>query len=67
MNDYDRDHIAQILRDAGGRRYDWFTCHLFRLIAKPDPQNRGKLPQVYPEEVAAVLEYLYGTRQEVTS
>lgn len=54
INDHDRAHIGRIIADGYG---DWFTAHLLRLIKKADAENRTRLATLYPEEVAAVIEW----------
>jgi len=62
MNQFDKENVESILLEGQG---DWFTANLFRLIAKADNNNRAKLFEVFPVEVAAVHEYLTGKEFEV--
>tara|TARA_R110002020_G_scaffold447384_1_gene659748 strand:+ start:165 stop:404 length:240 start_codon:yes stop_codon:yes gene_type:complete len=39
---------------------DHFTADLFRLIARADTTNRGRLFTAYPDEVQCVHKYLTG-------
>ncbi len=51
---YDKERVGEILRGDG----DWFSAHLFRLIAKADRANYAILKKAYPEHVAAVEAYM---------
>ena len=57
INDYDEAHLADILADRMAKRYDWFTCHLLRLIMVSDRANAAKLAIPFPREVRLVKEY----------
>lgn len=46
---HDKERVGEILRGEG----DWFSAHLFRLIAKADRANYAILKKAYPEHVAA--------------
>ena len=59
MNDYDKQNIGNILVNAQGK-WDWFTCYLFRLIAKADEKNRSKVWEVFPDEVEAFEKWKKG-------
>ena len=54
MTEYDKENITEILHGTG----TWFTAELFRLIAKSDSNNRAKLSNAFPEEVAFVHKFL---------
>lgn len=47
------NQIADFLGGDG----DWFTAKLVRLIAKADSENRERLRQGFPDEVAAYEDY----------
>ncbi len=51
---YDRERVGEILRGEG----DWYSAHLFRLIAKADRANYAILKGAYPAHVAAVEAYM---------
>lgn len=53
LSPHDLAHIDDILIDRSGRHFDWFSCHLLRLIAKADAKNRERLSRVYPNHVSA--------------
>ena len=55
LTPYDREHLANILRDPG---MDWFTAKLLRLIAKADKANRRALRRGFPVAVDAVEQHL---------
>ena len=59
MNDYDKQNIGNILVNNRGR-WDWFTCHLFRVIAKADENNRSKFRELYPDELEAFEKWKKG-------
>ena len=48
-SDHDKKRVGEILRGEG----DWYSAHLFRLIAKADRANYAILKGAYPEHVAA--------------
>lgn len=54
MSKYDRKNVGSLLSGEG----DWFTAHLFRLIAKADNSNRARLHIAFPDEVDLVSNYL---------
>jgi hypothetical protein len=54
MNPFDTEHMDAILHGYG----DWFTAHLFRLIAKADPSNQAQLAKAFPQQVEAVNKHL---------
>jgi hypothetical protein len=56
MTEHDKGKIDDILHGEG----DWFTAHLFRLIAKADNNNRKKLYWAFPSAVQFVHEHLTG-------
>ena len=62
MNQFDKENVKSILLEGEG---DWFTANLFRLIAKPDYNNRAKLFNAFLDEVNAVHKYLTGKDYEV--
>jgi hypothetical protein len=53
MSEVEYENMDDIISDIHAAKWNWFTCHLLRLIAKSDWQNRAKLAQVYPDEVQA--------------
>lgn len=58
MTEHDKSKIKEILQGEG----DWFTAHLFRLIAKADNKNRKKLYWAFPSAVHFVHEHLTGKK-----
>ena len=54
MNPFDTEHMDEILHGYG----DWFTAHLFRLIAKADESNTRQLAKAFPQQVEAVCKHL---------
>lgn len=57
ISDFDRAHIADILRGHGS----WFTADLLRLCAHADADNLARLQLAFPEVVAAYLAWRRGT------
>ena len=55
LSDHDRENIKYILSGEGV----WFSCHLMRLIARSDVDNRRRFRLGWPEHVDAVENYLY--------
>lgn len=47
------DNMDEILADLDAKQWNWYTCHLLRLIARADGINRRLLKTVYPAEVTA--------------
>ena len=47
------EHMDEIMADTQGVEWNWFTCHLLRLISRADFENRQKLRLAFPEEVLA--------------
>lgn len=56
VSDYDREKMGDIVAGHG----DWFSAHLFRLIAKADFENRAKLRLAFPEHVRAWEQWMEG-------
>lgn len=56
---HDVERLTQILGGEG----DWYSAHLFRLIAKADQQNRALLAYVYPLHVEAYEAWHRGERR----
>ena len=53
---YDRENIGVILSGNA----DWFSAHLYRLIAKSDAFNRLRLAKAYPKHVDLVNAFQRG-------
>jgi hypothetical protein len=53
ISEVEREAMDDIIADTHATKYNWFTCHLLRLIAKADFENRQKLRLAYPDEVKA--------------
>lgn len=63
LTDFDKDRIQKIL-DNDYSKFDYFTAHLLRLIAKADIDNRKLLRKGYPEEVIFIENYCNLTSTE---
>ena len=54
MSEYDREHIGDIIYGGLG---DWFNARLLRaldmLLSYADDENRARLEDSFPEQVAA--------------
>ena len=55
-----REKLRWELEQAFDNNGDWFTCHVFRLIAKADTQNRERLRIIFPDEVEVYEAFLEG-------
>ena len=53
ITEIERENMDAIIADTSGRKWNWFTCHLLRLIARADMGNRSKLRLGFPDEVKA--------------
>lgn len=59
ISDFDKAHMKDILKDTAAARYDWFSCHLLRLIARADQNNRERLRLAFPQAVESYEEWFY--------
>jgi hypothetical protein len=60
ITDFDREHVQEILVNKDGR-FDWYSCHVIRTVAKADRANREVMRAAYPEHVAAYERWLFSS------